>query len=298
MTYFATDTAPPPPAPASPPPPLSPGGRTAARVALIVAAAVVVIGVVVSLSSLAWGISRFRVVTDSTTLPTTLRSVTVDTGSVPVAIRITSDREVRQPRVDMRMVNSTRAGSDPLSVTADGQTARVTIDVEDSPILDWGRASEIVLVLPPELARRLTVTTQQEMGVVFAQADLDQLIAGTREGAVVLSGSARRIEITNENGDVTTHEPISVSESFRAVTQSGDVSVDFAAAPETVSAETRDGDVVLALPRPGPFVVDATTGQEWGSTEVRVPLTRDRDAAASVVTARSETGNVVVDELN
>ncbi|HYJ56986.1 MAG TPA: DUF4097 family beta strand repeat-containing protein [Mycobacterium sp.] len=297
MTSFATDTAPP-PIPASPPPPLSPGGRTAVRVTLIVAAAALVIGVVVSLSTFAWGVSTFRVIADSTPLPTTLRSVAVNTGSVPVAIRITSDRDAREPRVDMRMVNSTRAGSDPLSVSTDGLTARVTIDAEDSPVLDIGRASEITLVLPPELARRLTVTTQQEMGVVLAQADLDQLIARTDEGAVVLSGSARHIEITNEHGDVHTREPIAVSESFRAVTGDGDVSVDFSGAPKTVDVQSGDGDIDLALPQPGPYVVDATTGREWGTTEVRVPQTQERGDAASVVTARSETGDVSVEALN
>lgn len=297
MTTFATDTAPP-PSPASPPPPLSPGGRTAVRALLIIVAAVLVLGTVGSLATLAWGISSFRVVTDTTTLPTTLRSVAIDTGSVPVAVRITSDRDAREPRVDMRMVNSTRAGSDPLSVNTDGTTAQVTIDAEESPFLDMGRASEITLVLPPELARRLTVTTQQEVGVVFAEADVDQLIARTDEGAVVLSGSARHIEITTSHGDVHTREPISVSESFRAVTQDGDINADFAGAPKTLDVQSGNGDIVLALPRPGPYVVDATTGQEWGSTVVRVPLTREREDAAAVVTARSESGDVIVEELN
>ncbi|WP_137144479.1 DUF4097 family beta strand repeat-containing protein [Mycolicibacterium sp. CR10] len=297
MTTFATDTAPP-PSPASPPPLLSPGGRTAVRAVLIIAAAVLVIGTVGSLATLAWGVSSFRVVTDSTALPTTVRSVAIDTGSVPVAVRITSDRDAQEPRVDMRMVNSTRAGSDPLSVNTDGTTAQVTIDAEESPFLDMGRASEITLVLPPELARRLTVTTQQEVGVVFAEADLDQLIARTDEGAVVLSGSARHIEITTSHGDVNTREPILVSESFRAVTQDGDINADFAGAPKTLDVQSGNGDIVLALPRPGPYVVDATTGQEWGSTVVRVPLTREREDAAAVVTARSESGDVVVEELN
>ena len=268
------------------------------RALLIIAAAVLVLGTVGSLATLAWGVSSFRVVTDTTSLPTTLRSVAIDTGSVPVAVRITSDRDVQEPRVDMRMVNSTRAGSDPLSVNTDGTTAQVTIDAEETPFLDMGRASEITLVLPPELARRLTVTTQQEVGVVFAEADLDQLIARTDEGAVVLSGSARHIEITTSHGDVHTREPILVSESFRAVTQDGDINADFAGAPKTLDAQSGNGDIVLALPRPGPYVVDATTGQEWGSTVVRVPLTREREDAAAVVTARSESGDVIVEELN
>ncbi|KWX66556.1 DUF4097 family beta strand repeat-containing protein [Mycobacterium sp. NAZ190054] len=291
-----TTTLAPPPPPAAPPPQLSPGGRTAIRTLLILAAAALLTAVVALSATAAWGISTFRVVKDSMPLPATLTSVVIDTGSVPVAVRLTSDRESREPRVDMRMVNSTRAGAEPLAVTADGTTARVTIDAEPSEFLRWSRAGEITLVLPPELARRLTVTTRQEMGVVFAQTDLDQLNASTVDGAVVLSGSARRVEITNEHGDITTREPISVTESFRATTTTGDVSVDFAEAPGTVDAVTEHGDVVIALPPPGPYFVDATTGSAPGSTVVRVPQTRDRDAATTVVTARTETGDVVVDD--
>lgn len=295
MTSSVTAAAPP-PAPATPPPPLSPGGRTAVRVLLILAATALVLGTVAALTTAALGVSTFRVVKDSMPLPRTLTSVVIDTGSVPAAVRITADRAARDPRVDMRMVNSTRAGSDPLAVTADGTTARVTIDAEPSEFLQWGRAGEITLVLPPELARRLTVTTQQETGVVFAQADIDQLYARTVDGAVFLSGSARRIEITNEHGDITTREPIAVSDSFRATTTTGDVNVDFSEAPKTVDAETEHGDVVISLPPPGPYFVDATTGMEHGTTVVRVPQTRDRGSAAAVVTARTETGDVVVEE--
>ncbi|KMO80151.1 hypothetical protein MCHUDSM44219_02313 [Mycolicibacterium chubuense] len=282
-------------APPAPPPPLSPGGRTALRAVLVVAAAVFLVGTVVSLGVFAWGVSTFRVVTDSVALPATLRSIAVDTGSVPVIVRITSDRDAREPRVDMTMVNSARAGSDPLAVDADGVSARVTIDAEQSPILDWGRASQITLVLPAELARRTTVTTQQDTGVVMLQADIDQLVARTRDGAVVLSGSARDIDISNSHGDVDTRDAVSVSVSFKATTQTGDIDVDFAGAPKTLDARTDNGDVTVGLPQPGPYVVDASTGQPWGSTVVRVPQTRDPRAAASVVTVRSETGDVTVE---
>lgn len=297
MTAPVKDTIPAPPVPASPPPSLTPSGRTAIRVLLILAAATLLIGTVASLTTAAWGVSNYRVVKDSVALPDTLTALTVDTGSVPVAVRITSDREVREPRVDMRMVNSTRAGSDPLAVDADGTTARVTIDAEPSEWLQWGRAGEITVVLPPELARRMSVTTRQEMGVVFAQADIDSLNARIVDGAVILSGSARRVDITNEHGDVTTREPIAVAESFRASTTTGDVSVEFAETPETVDVQTQHGDVVVTLPPPGPYFVTAATGMEHGSTVVRVPQTNDRGAAAAVITARAETGDVVVDDL-
>ena len=281
-----------------PPPPLSPGGRTAVRVTLIVAAVVLVVGAVASLGTVAWGIASFRVITDSKPLPASMRSLVVDTGSVPVAIRITTDRAVREPRADLRMVNSTRAGANPLAVNTDAANARITINSELSTFLQWGRAGEITLVLPPDLARRLTVTTQQETGVVLAQADIDQLITRTDNGEVVLSGSARRIEIHTDNGDVVTRDPISVSESFSATTDNGDIKADFSnAAPRTVDVNSDNGDVIIALPAHGPYMVNASTDEKVGSTVVRVQQTTDRRAAAAVVTAHSNNGNVVIDDL-
>lgn len=293
-----TTIAPPPPAPATPPPPLSPGGRTAFRISLIAAAAVLVVGTLIALGVAAWGVASFRVITDTKPLPVAMRSVFVDTGSVPVAVRITTDREAREPRVDLRMVNSTRAGANPLAVNTDATGTRISIKGEGSTFLDLGRAGEITLVLPPDLARKLTVTTQQDTGVVLAQADIDQLIARTDNGEIVLSGSARRIEIHTDNGDVVTREPISVSESFSATTDNGDIRVDFSdAAPRTIDVTSDNGDVVIALPARGPYVVNASAGEDAGATVVRVPQTTDRKAAAAVITARSDNGDVIIDDL-
>jgi hypothetical protein len=265
------------------------------RVTLIVAATVLVVGAVVSLGVMALGVSSFRVITDTKPLPSTMRSLVVDTGSVPVAVRITTDREAREPRADLRMVNSTRAGEHPLAVTTDEAEARVTINGEPTPFLQWGRGGEITLVLPPELARKLTVTTQQDNGLVLAHADLDQLIAHTDNGAVILSGSARRIEVYTDNGEVTSRDPISVTESFRATTSNGEIKVDFAeSAPRTVEATSDNGDVVIALPARGPYLVNASTDN--GDTVVRVPQVTDRDQAAAVVTVRSDNGDVVIDD--
>ncbi len=58
-----------------------------------------------SLGVAAWGVASFRVITDSKPLPAAMRSVVVDTGLIPVAVRITADREVGEPRADLRMVN-------------------------------------------------------------------------------------------------------------------------------------------------------------------------------------------------
>jgi hypothetical protein len=290
-----TTIAPPPPAPATPPP-LSPGGRTAFRLALVAVAAVLVVGTLGSLGAAAWGVASFRVITDSKPLPVAMRSVFVDTGSVPMAVRITTDRAAREPRADLRMVNSTRAGANPLVVNTDATNTRITLSGEQSTFLNWSRGGEITLVLPPVLARRLTVTTQQDNGIVLAQADLDQLIARTDNGEVVLSGSARRIEIHTDNGDVVTRDPISVSESFSATTDNGDIKVDFSdAAPPTIEATSENGDVIVALPARGPYVVNANT--EHGDTAVRVPQATARENAVAVVTARSDNGDVIIDDL-
>jgi hypothetical protein len=297
-----TTIAPPPPAPPvnpppTSPPPLSPGRRTAIRVLLIAAAAVLVLGSVATLGVAAWGLSAFRMITDSKPLPPTMRSLIVDTGQLPVAVRITADPDAKQPRADMRMINSERAGSHPLTVSTDSTGTRLTISGEPSPFLQWGRAGEITVVLPPEVARGLTVTSQQRTGVLMTQADLGQVTARMTHGAVLLSGSARRIEVDSVDGDVLARTAISVTESFRATTANGDIEVDFKTAPRTLDANTDNGDIRIALPPSGPYVVNVNTSDRSGDTVVRVPQTSDRKDAASVVTARSDTGDITIDEL-
>jgi hypothetical protein len=299
MTTFAPPpTAPPVSPPPTSPPPLSPGGRTAIRVLMIGVAAVLVVGGLGALGVAAWGLSSFRVITDSQPLPAAMRSLLIDTGQLPVAVRITADRAAAQPRADMRMVNSTRAGTHPLAVTEDGGGARITISGEASPFLQWGRAGEISVVLPPELARTLTVTSRQENGVLMAQADLGQLTASTDNGAILLSGSARRIEAHTENGDVVTRSAIAVTDAFTATTDNGDVTADFAnAAPRSVDVTSENGDIRVGLPPRGPYAVNASTGSERGSTGGRVPRTTDSRTAAAVITARTDNGHIVIDDI-
>jgi Putative adhesin len=287
-------TAPTLPAP-TPPPTLSDGGRTGIRIALITAATLLVVGTLGTLGTVAWGLSTFRVTTDTQNLPATMRSLAIDTGNMPVALRLITDREVSEPRAELRLINSIRGGSHRLIVGNDAGGTRVALEGESTPWLQWTEAGEITVTLPPDQARRLSVTTQQETGVLLAQADLDQLIARTTDGEVILSGAARRIEAHSRNGDVATREPILVTESFSADTADGDIAVDLRdAAPRTVEVTSRRGDVVLALPDPGPYLVRAQSGD---STQVRVPETDDPADAAAQITARSDDGDVVVEEL-
>jgi hypothetical protein len=69
---------------------------------------------------------------------------------------------------------------------------------------------------------------------------------------------------------------------------SGDVRLEFAAAPKNVSAAAEAGDVTVAL-APGAYHVSADTQQ--GARSVQVT---DDTAAASTVTARTSTGDVLI----
>jgi hypothetical protein len=292
-----TTIAPPPPSPAAPPP-LTPGSRTAVRVLLVVAAAVLLIGTVSSLAVAAFGLSALRMTTDTQPLPAAMKSLTVDTADSTTLVRIVTDRAAAEPRVDLRQVDSRRSPGAAVSVTNEPGGTRVTVPSQSGAIMDWNRAGELTVTLPPDLARKLSVTVQQEDGLVMAQADVDQLVARTIDGAVMLSGAARRVEITSRDGSVITRDPISVTESFSATTSDGSINVDFKnAAPKTIDATTRGGDVAIALPPRGRYLVDANTDNGDGSTEVQVPQTNDPADAAALVTARSKDGHVVVRTL-
>jgi hypothetical protein len=241
-------------------------------------------------------VSAVRVVADTKNLPVDMRSLVINTGDVASAIRITADRDTREPTITMRQVRSTRSAAHSLAVSEDAGVTRVAVSGGGTtPFLPWDRAGELTVTLPADMARRLSVTVQQQDGVLLAQADLDQLTARNTDGAVVLDGSARRVELHTTDGRVVTRRPISVSESFRADSVDGDVSVDFAdAAPRTVDVDTNDGDVSIALPAAGPYLVRAS----GDSTQVQVPQTNDPARAIGQVTVSVQDGDVTITTLD
>jgi hypothetical protein len=276
------------------PPPLSPGGRTAARAALVIAAVTVIAITLALLTAAAVGLSAFRLVTDHRGLPANMRALTVETASSPMAVRIVSDRDATTPRVDVRMVTTDRGDREELTVSTDAGGTLLRVDAPSS-FLAWGDPGELTVTVPPELGRQLAVTVRQDNGVLIAEADLDELTATTTDGMVLLRGTVRRIEVRARDGEIHTRQPISVGEAFIAETRDGDVQVRFSDAPPTVEATTRDGDVDLALPTPGPYLVRAQSDD--GSASVRVPQTTDSARAAATVTATTRDGEISVDTL-
>ncbi len=261
------------------------------RAILVISASVLVIGCVVALGVTAYGINTLRVSNERRDLPTDMRSLTIDVGDATVRVR--NDPQASTPRVDLRMLNSIRSGGQHLEVTGDAGGTRILLTPDSPSSVDWGRLGEVTITLPPRLAPRLSVTTQQDDGALIVDADLDRLIARTADGTVMLNGGAHDVEITARDGDVVSRKPISVTGSFAAESVDGDIAVSFAnTAPRRIDATTRDGDVAITLPTNGPYLVRTRSGD---TTTVRVPETTDPARAVSEVTVRSDDGNVAVD---
>lgn len=291
MTDLPTTTLTP-----SPPPDLSSGGRTALRAGVVIVAALVLLGSIGGLTAAAVGIGNTRVIADSQTLPASMRTLTINTGTVPMRVHIETDDDAREPRVDMRFVTVKQPGEQNLDIVT-GPDTRIEVRGRTAEWLEWARAGELTVVLPPEVGRRLTVTTDQRLGVLDVDADLDRLVARSTGGVVILDGSARSIQAEVQHGTIVAHDPILVRETFSATVIEGDIDVRFRdVAPRTVEATSDDGAVVLGLPGDGPFLVNAMTTSDHDSAEVRVPQTTNRNEAESVVTARTSGGDVVIEQ--
>jgi hypothetical protein len=262
------------------------------RVALVLAATLLVLGTIAGLTTAAVGVSSLRVRTDTAALPGGMRSLTIGGADTPVAIRIKTDRSATEARVDLRMLSAGGDGQQRLDVSTDGTGTRVSIAPMPESFVPWRRGGEISVTLPPDAARRLSVTTEQTDGALIVDTDLDQLTARLTDGAVLLQGGARKIDITVRDADVVARTPISVAESFVVNSVDGDVTAPFAGVPpRTIEATTRDGDVTLTLPPTGPYLVHT---QSRNSTTVRVPETTDPARAVAEVTVRAADGTVAI----
>jgi hypothetical protein len=268
------------------------GGRTAMRVMLVFIALVVLLGTIGGLGAFAYGLANARLVTDTKVLPASIQTLTIANGEVPAAIRVATDAGADEPRVELRML--TRADDPPLTVGYDAGDSRITIGGSRSGLPGFSGIGEVNVILPPQVSRDLRVSINQRSGSLTFDADLDQLVVTADNSKVTLGGSARVIDIDVGNGDISTSNRIAVTESFTAETGSGNLLVEFRAAPRTTEA-IANGDVNVGLPGPGPYRVSTQSERTAGKTTVTVGETADPRAPS--VTARSKNGNVVVSEL-
>ena len=106
------------------PPVMSGGMRAAIRVVLVFIAALVFLGTLGGLGTLAYALGGSRIVNDTQALPDGMRSLAVDTGDVPVSVRLITDADATEPRIDLRMLTSTDTQ---LTVANDGPGSLVTL---------------------------------------------------------------------------------------------------------------------------------------------------------------------------
>ncbi len=288
----AHETPPCAPAPAASPLALSTNSRTTLRVVLVVLAALVLLGTLSALGALAFGVGSIRVVADSQALPASVRSLTIATADVPVAVSVATDLDATEPRVNLHMVTSN--GASRLAVVNDVAGSRITLRNSVAGYMRWAHAAEIKVILPPGVARGLSLTVNQRTGSLSTDANLDQLVARTDDGSVTLGGSARRVDVNIRHGDIRTSTPIAVTESFTARTEPGGISVEFRVAPRTIEAVAA-GAVTVGLPGPGPYRVLTRSEGPEGKTTVTVAQTSDPSAPG--VMAHSTGANVAVTEL-
>ncbi len=111
------------------------------RVLVVVPAALLSLGTLGSLGALAFGPGSIRVVTDTQALPASVRLLTVDTGDVPLVVRLTTDVDAKEPRVNLRMVTST--DDTQLAVANDDAGSGVTLSDSGSEFLRFNSAGEI-----------------------------------------------------------------------------------------------------------------------------------------------------------
>lgn len=238
----------------------------------------------------AWAVTSLRVRVESEDLPITMRSLTIDAADAEVHVKV--DPQASTPYVDLRVVDSAQYGQRRMQITSGRQGTRIVLASTGSSLVGWDRPGDVTVTLPPQMARGLSVTTEQGGGGIVVDADLDQLTAHTVDGRIVLNGHARRIDVTTEDGDIVGRKPISVAESFRARTVDGNVKIEFTdPAPRTVAANSSDGDIAIALPGAGPYLVEASPR----TSRIRVPETSDPTRAAATVTVRTVDGDVEVD---
>ncbi|UUO02661.1 hypothetical protein M4D79_04565 [Mycolicibacterium novocastrense] len=238
------------------------------------------------------GLSGARIVTDTQDLPASIDTLTIETGDVPMSVRLITDPEATKTRISLRII--TRSDTQLNIADHDSGESRVTLSHAGDGFLGFRGKGEIEVVLPPALARRLSVTVNQRAGSLTSEATLDRLVATIDNGAATVGGAARVVNLNIRHGDVNTSDEFVVSESFEARTESGSISVRFRQAPRIAEA-TAEGNVTMQLPDSNRYRVRAGSAAPGRAPLVTVRQTSDRNAPE--VIARSENGRVEVTQL-
>jgi hypothetical protein len=167
-------------------------------------------------------------------------------------------------------------------------TPQLDVDFSGSDVAVAGGCPEVTLghceaTLLVGVPVGTAVRVDASSGDIAATALNGNLTLHTASGDVRVLNVGGRLDLDTASGDVDAAGVRSTA--VRAHTASGDVDLDFRAAPQTVDADTASGDVRIAVP-PGPeaYKLDVDTGS--GSEDVDV----SRDAQSTRL-LRADTGS-------
>lgn len=260
----------PPPAPARPPrQPLSPARRVTFVVGALISSVTIGYGV---LSIVAEGSEA----TERTAFTMDPRgdTLTVETGTGDILVRPSDDDQVHVVRI------ARFSGERPtFTEQANGSGDRLSASCATG-WLWWGCSVDYEVAVPAGMSLRLHTDT----GDVTASEVDGSLEATSGTGDVRAFGVDGPLHLRSSTGDVRADEVRSDNVDVRAST--GDVTVRFAEAPDSVSAISNTGDVSLFLPG-GPYAVQA--GTDTGRVITEVPTS---EASPRSVLARTNTGDV------
>ena len=230
-----------------------------------------VVGTLVAVLVVAGGtlgvVSRFfhqqRVETAVYTRPLTAMSIGTTTGDVRVAVGAPGS-----PVVVRRVLGWSFGDARSAESVTDGR-----LDVAAQCSGGWGFddcSVDYDVTVPPGLALALTSHT----------------------GDIDVTGAVADLRVDDDTGDVTLRAITSAS--VDVSTSTGDVDLNFAAAPRSVRATSSTGDVVVQVPPGGtPYDVHVTTST--GDQSISVPVATGADRTIDV---RTSTGDVEVRQVS
>jgi hypothetical protein len=210
-------------------------------------------------------------------VPGPVRELRVESGSGDITLVPARGEEVR---IDSRSEGTLYAPRPRVEVVA----GTVDVDGGCSPLGLGPCSSRLVIEVPDGIPVRVDLAA----GDVTATALSGNVDLSTSSGDVRVRSLAGRVELETSSGDIDAAGLR--AHTVRGESSSGDVELEFAAAPQTAEADTSAGDARIAVP-PGRESYRVEVDSSGGSSESVV--SRD-PSSARLLRARTRAGDALI----
>ncbi len=171
-------------------------------------------------------------------------------------------------------------------VDRSGGTLRVNVRCDgEGPLGSLGCHADLTILVPPQTG----LTSVSESGTVTVQRLAGPLDLRSTSGDIQLDAVSGPVQAATSSGPI--NGTGLRSGRLTARSDSGPVTVDFAAAPSQVGVDTDSGPVEVDLPRATRYRVTGTSGS--GPRDITAALTDP--TAPATITANTDSGPVTVD---